>query len=401
MHDRVRKVCRAVADFARSDEDMHPKNRVAVSSMFGTANTISSVERLARHDRRHAASVNQWDQDPWLINTPGGIVDLRTGKISAPSPDRYMTKITSVSPRGECPTWISFLQEATGNDPELIEFLQRMAGYSLTGLTIEQKFFFFYGSGGNGKGTFLNTLTAIFNDYAKVASVDMLTETRGDRHPTELAALRGARMVTAQEVEEGRRWAEAKLKMLTGSDPITARFMRQDEFEFIPQLKLIIAGNHKPGLRNVDEAIRRRFLLIPFTVKPRVKDLMLGEKLMAESGGILRWCIEGCLKWQAGGLGEPASVHKATEEYFETEDRIGQWISDCCDVAVSFTCKSSDMYKSFKEWSEANGEFVISQKRWAQQMSSRGFESNRSSAGVVYRGITVSKDHGPDWHDQD
>ena len=162
--------------------------------------------------------------------------------------------------------------------------------------------------------------------------MDTFTESHTDRHPTELAMLRGARIVAAQETEEGRRWAESRIKALTGGDPITARFMRQDFFTYTPQFKLLIAGNHKPGLRNIDEAIRRRFHLLPFTVRipPEERDPNLFDKLKEEWPAILGWALQGCLEWQAEGLNPPAAVIEATAEYFDDEDSFGRWLGECC-----------------------------------------------------------------------
>ena len=177
-----------------------------------------------------------------------------------------MTKITAVAPGGECPLWLAFLPRSPPTTQNCKPSFSAFAGYCLTGITREHALAFGYGTGANGKGTFLNALTGIMGGYATVAPIETFTATPSDRHPTDLAMLRGARLVTAQETEEGRRWAESRIKALTGGDPITARFMRQDFFTFLPAFKLFIAGNHKPGLRAVDEAIRRRLNLIPFTV---------------------------------------------------------------------------------------------------------------------------------------
>ena len=179
-------------------------------------------------------TVDVWDKDPWLLNTPGGIVDLQTGKMLPHDPEQYITKITAVAPEGDCPRWLRFLDEITGGNVELQQFLQRVAGYSLTGSTKEHALFFAYGTGGNGKGVFLNTLSAILADYAAVAPMESFIASNAERHPTDLAGLRGARLVTSQETEEGRRWAESKIKALTGGDPISARFMRQDFFTYHP-----------------------------------------------------------------------------------------------------------------------------------------------------------------------
>ena len=224
----------------------------------------------------------------------------------------------------------------TGGDGELQAYLQRMAGYCLTGVTTEHALFFLYGTGANGKSVFANTLTAILGDYATVAPMDMFMATHGDRHPTDMAGLRGARIVTSIETEQGSRWAESKLKALTGGDKITARFMRQDFFEFIPQFKLLVVGNHKPSIRNVDEAMRRRLHMVPFTVT-----IPPAQARQAPAGAAARRARR---HPRLGARGLPrmaahwacarrAAVMAATEEYFEAEDAIGRWIDECCDAA--------------------------------------------------------------------
>jgi putative DNA primase/helicase len=203
-----------------------------------------------------------------MLNTPGGVVDLRTGEIRKHKAEDYLTKITGASPDPTCPipTWLAFLDRVMGGDVTLIAFLRRLTGYALTGSTREHALAFLYGTGANGKSTLLNAVTGIASDYHRTAPIETFTANNTDRHPTDLAGLRGARLVTATETEEGRRWAESRIKALTGGDRIAARFMRQDFFQYVPQFKLVIAGNHKPGLRSVDKAMRRRFHLIPFTV---------------------------------------------------------------------------------------------------------------------------------------
>jgi putative DNA primase/helicase len=312
----ARELCRENAV-----EVSQPSERKRIAS----AKTRAAVVSLAREDRRLAATTEQWDADLWLLNTPDGVVDLRTGKLRPHQITDYMTRQTTVSPAGECPRWMLFLQEITAGDDELQKYLQRISGYFLTGVTYEQELFFNYGSGENGKGVLTRALAGILHDYHCSTSIETFTVSKAERHPTELAGLRGARLVTAAETEDGRRWSEARIKELTGGDPISARFMRQDFFEYIPQFKLLFNGNHMPKLRSVNRAITRRFNRIPFLVKiPEDKvNKKLDDELKVEWPGILSWAIEGCLEWQRIGLAPPKAVTDATESYLENEDVLG------------------------------------------------------------------------------
>jgi len=294
VFDRVRVVCRTAS------AECDPDKEKAIKTRLTAAATVAAVERMARSDRRHAASVEQWDAHPWLLNTPGGTVDLRTGKPQPARPADYLTRSTAVGPSKELPElWFHFLTRITNGDSEKINYLQRVGGYALTGSVKEEALFFAYGPGGNGKDVFFGTLQRILGDYAQTAAMDMFCLSKNDRHPTELAALRGARLVTAQETERGRTWAESRIKMLTGGNRIRAHFMRQDDFEFEPEFKLILYGNYKPSLRGVTESVRRRFHIIPFdqTIRPEERDTDLKQKLVPEWPSILQWFIEGCLEW--------------------------------------------------------------------------------------------------------
>lgn len=374
--DLTRHVCRHAA--VRAD---NPR----IAAKLGGASTISGVERLARADRRHAATTDEWDADIWLLNTPGGVIELRTGRTRPHSRSDRMTKITAATPRGDCPTWRQFLDEVTGGDREMQAYLQRVAGYALTGSTREHALFFLYGTGANGKSVFVNTLAAILGDYATNAPMDTFMETRTDRHPTDMAGLRGARFVAAIETEQGRRWAESKVKNLTGGDKISARFMRQDFFEFFPHFKLFVAGNHKPAIRNIDEAMKRRLHLIPFTitVPPEKRDKHLQQKLLAERDGILAWALEGCLAWQhLGRLDPPQQVMDATEEYFEAEDALGRWLEERCVRVATAKSLTAELFNDWKQWADAAGEYVGSQRRFSDLLITRGLEKWRNGMGV-------------------
>ncbi len=370
--DLARKVCREAAAQC---------NKPKIASIIASAKTVAAVERLAKADRRHAATVDQWDADIWLLNTPIGVVDLRDGSIRDHNPGYYCTKITGVDPDVSCPiaTWLTFLDRIMGGDAELIAFLQRLTGYALTGSTREHVLAFLFGTGANGKSTFLNAVTGSTGDYHHAAPIETFTASNSDRHPTDLAGLRGARLVTSIETEEGRRWAESRIKALTGGDPIAARFMRQDFFEYVPQFKLLIAGNHKPALRSVDEAIRRRFHLIPFTVTipPNERDRDLHDKLRDEWPGILAWMIEGCLEWQRLGLAPPAAVTDATAAYLEAQDAIAAWIDEQCERAATAWERSSLLFGSWKAWAERSGEPPGDAKRFRDRLELRGIFHKR------------------------
>jgi putative DNA primase/helicase len=369
----------------------------ALGRKLTSAPTVAAVERLARSDRRHAATVDQWDSDPWSLNTPGGVVDLRTGEVRRATPTDYFTKTTSCAPGGEiseCPMWMAFLDRVTNYDVYLQGFLQRVAGYCLTGWTREDALFFFYGTGRNGKSTFLNTLAAIWHDYARSAPSEMFLVSKGERHPTDLAMLRGARLVIASELEDGKRWAEARIKSLTGGDPITARFMRQDFFEFTPHFKLVIAGNHKPSLRAVDEAIRARFHLVPFNVviPEEQRDKNLLEKLRVEWPAILRWAIEGCLAWQREGLKPPAAVQEATMDYMAAEDTLGRWVDQRCIQGNNCQTSSSALFADYRQWAQENNEWVPSQKVFSTNLEQRGFSRDHNRKGSFFMGIALLTD---------
>ena len=316
-------------------------------------------------------------------------VDLHTGKTYPPRPTDYCTRAAAVAPGGECPLWRAFLDRVTGGDDALQSYLQRMCGYMMTGHTTEHALFFLYGTGANGKSVFVETIMGIWGDYATTAPMETFLDARGDRHPTELAALRGVRLVIANETEAGRHWNEGRIKQLTGGDTVAARFMRQDFFTYKPQFKLCIVGNHKPSLRNVDEAIRRRFHLIPFnvTIPPEERDPDLASKLKAEWPGILAWAVQGCLAWRAQGLNPPQAVRDATDAYLEAEDSFATWLDECTMPASDWNFESSaDLFASWKAWAERAGEQVGSRKRFADTLLARGFSPKRE-AGTGKRGF--------------
>jgi putative DNA primase/helicase len=354
----------------------------------------SGIERFSRNDPQVAVTFEYWDSDPWLLGTPGGTVDLRTDELSESNRNDAITKITAVAPLDEdCPLWLKFLDDATGSDAEFIRFLQQWCGYCLTGVTREQALVFIYGTGGNGKSVFLKILTRVFGDYATTAAMDTFTSSKNDRHPTELAKLLGARIVAAAETEADRSWAEARIKQLTGSDVISARFMHQNFFDYEPQFKMNVVGNHMPSLHNVDDAIKRRFNIVPFILKPKTPDKDLENKLFdREAGGILNWMIKGCIDWQANGLSRPDCVKAATKEYFDDQDLLGQWIEERCDVELGtkrLWDRSGDLYDSWNAFSSEAGESSITKTAFGSAMKKRGFKAKKIQNARAFRYIRL------------
>jgi putative DNA primase/helicase len=359
----------------------------------------AGVEKFSQGDPALAVTADYWDRDPYLLGTPGGTVDLRSGILRPGDPADGITKATAATPSDhtDCPVWLGFLREATGGDVAMVRFLQQWAGYCLTGDTREHAILFVHGPGGNGKSVFLNTLTGIMGEYATTAPSDIFTISIGDRHPTELAMLRGARLVAASETEQGKAWAEIRIKALTGGDEVSARFMRCDYFKFRPAFKLTIIGNHQPTLENVDAAVRRRFNVLPFTFCPDKPDHQLEEKLRDEWPEIFRWVIKGCLDWQQNGLARPERMLAATEEYFSNQDLLGQWLATCCDVRPGNDLMletTTELYRSWSSFAKQAGAKPDTEKNFVGKLENRRFENRtlkrfRTKRARGFEGISL------------
>ena len=388
IFDLIRPYVREAALSHRNEGQQRSAARAAI---------VAGVEKYARSDRRVAALADDFDRDPYLLNTPDGMVDLSTGQVRPCDPAEMCSKAAAVGPAPPgtpAPRFEQFLQEVTGNDADAAEkrsYMQRLAGYALIGGNPEQVLFFGEGSGANGKGVFVNTMRDVMADYCVVASAELFLASRFERHPTELADLRGARLVVASELNQGQRWNEARIKSLTGNDPVKARFMAQDFFEYKPQFKPLVIGNHRPGLRNIDEAIKRRLQRLPFTIKipAERRDTALPEKLKAEWPAILRWAIDGCLAWQRTGLAPPRCVTEATAEYMDEQDLFGQWMEDCCRLGADLEVSSTALFTSWCHWANIREEYVGTHKIFSQTLRERGFSHGYGRNGAVFRGLDV------------
>ena len=360
------------------------------------ASTVAAVASLARSNFASVTQPNDFDADLLLLGTPGGTVDLRTGELRPARREDMISKLTAVSPSPAgtaASTWLKFLNDVFECDAEMIGFLQRAAGYALTGLTSENKLLFLYGTGRNGKSTFFETLQWIWRDYARRAAATTFLTSAGERHPTDIAGLAGARLVVGSELPKGKSWDEAVLKDLTGGDTMTARFMRGDFFDFVPQMTLMIAGNNMPSLRGVDEALRARMVLVPFavTIPPEKRDTGLREKLRREGPAILRWAIEGALAWQQRGLDVPERVAAASTEYLDGEDLLGQFLADETVKSPGEFTFTSELHARFRVWIELQGLGSWSSHTFTKELKSRGLQECRRSTGRGFIGVRLAR----------
>ena len=318
---------------------------------------ISDIYALISKDGNYTIAPGSFDTDPNLLGTPDGTVDLTIPDFIATDPCHYISKQTICAPaKGEPVRWLQFLDEIFAGDQSVIDFIQILCGYALTGQTGEEKLFFLYGSGANGKSKFLETLTYIWNNYAtRIAPSTLLNKGFSD-HPTEIAKLAGARLGIGSELPAGEVWDDQKLKELTGGDTVTARFMRQDFFEFKPQFTLLLAGNHIPQMKHVGEAERRRFVLIPFnvTIPSERRDTKLGEKLKEEAGQILTWCIKGAGMYYKSGLKIPSSILKASQDYLDSEDVMGEFLKTQLTPVSGKEVELNQLIKAANDWFSSN-----------------------------------------------
>jgi len=388
--DRVRMICRVTAGSV-NDERMARK--------LCAERTINAVEKLARTDPRIAEPASGWDRGDMIINPPAGTLNLATGEMCPHSSRDLLTRISKASPAGECLRWEQFLGEVTDGKAGLADYLQRVAGYCLTGSMTEHAFFFLHGTGANGKSVFIDALSHVLGDYAATAPLDTFTSSNGDRHPTDLAGLATARAVFVTETEQGRPWAESRIKAITGGDILRVRFLYRDFFEIQPTFKILVAGNTRPRLVGVGEAMKRRLHLIPFdmTIPAEKRDKTLLAQLRRERDGIFHWMLQGCKAWQEGGLQPPPCIRDAADEYFRDEDLVTQWIDERCVKDASARAPASLLYKSWTEWADARGFERGSQRSLGEELRTRGFSPYRTGrergwCGLRPQHLPVSSD---------
>jgi putative DNA primase/helicase len=396
----AKSAVRAIAKEADTIEDDDKRKKFLRAALAAEAYPrLRSMISFARSEPGIPVVASQLDTDPWLLNVKNGTLDLRTGNLRPPRRDDLITKLAPVEYHAGaiCPVFLEFLDRIMAGDHELIGFLQRMLGYCLTGDTSEQCFFIFYGTGANGKSTLLNAMRAVLGDYARHARTETLLAKRAEGIGNDVARLHGARFVDAVEAEGGRSLAEALVKQLTGGDPVTARFLYQEAFEFKPTFKLCLAVNHKPTIRGTDHAIWRRIRLVPFavTIPQEERDSRLGHKLLDELPGILAWLVAGCRRWQAEGLGMVRAVREATEAYRGEMDALAQFLAEQSVARVGdagLRAGKTALYAAYCGWCTQTGQDQLSKADFAKALVERGFTEGRSSQERHWIGIALRAD---------
>lgn len=343
--------------------------------------------------------IGRFDKDLMLLNCVNGTLDLRTGRLRAFDREDYLSKqlFQYYDDQATCPRWLAFLDTVFAGNQAMIDYLQRAIGYSLTGDTSEQCFFLCHGPGANGKSVFLDVVTALLGEFAQSSPMTTFqTKPNDSGSSNDLARMRGARLVTASETNDGVRLDEALVKKITGQDMITARFLYGEYFDFLPQFKLWLAMNHLPTIRGTDDGIWRRVRMIPFSViiPEEQRDKHLSAKLQQELPGILAWAVRGCLDWQQKGMRTPSEVIAATASYRSDQDVLGAFIDECCVTGPSFQVLFADLYTAYKHWAESTGEHVASQNKFGRRLTDRGFPLEHNRRGNMRVGIGLLADQG-------
>ncbi len=404
-------IYREIKDAADIDDDKAAKKLIGWAKQSENACRQTSALSVAQHDPRVYVETEIFDLQDWRLNVANGTIDLRTGLLSPHRREDFSTKMSPIiyDKHAKKPErWLGFLDRIFAFDGDLIEFIQKSVGYSLTGSIREQCFFLCYGTGRNGKTVFTETVSRLLGDYALETPTDTLMARKQENaNSNDVARLVGARFVTANETEEGARLAESKIKALTGDEKITARFLHKEFFQFKPQFKLWLRTNHEPDIRGTDEGIWRRLRKIPFTtyITDDECDPDLQEKLSDELSGILSWAVEGCLKYQSEGLDAPVAVETANKEYREQQDIIGHFLGESCVIGNTLKCSNSELRQAYEKWCERSGQRPWSAKRLTSALKEKGFERIKTAAAergwAGFRTITLAEEAGNDFHAED
>ncbi len=394
-------VCSIYAEASAADDEKERKAIAAHARRSESRRHIDAMVALAASEDAVAVEPAVFDADPWLFNVANGTVNLRDGELLPHQPDHLITKLAPVDylPDASHPDWDRLLRGCMAGDVEMIEFLQRICGYTLTGLTSEEKLFFLHGPEATGKTTFVEALKAMMGDYATTADFEVFTKRQGDRGATnDLARLNGARLVAGVEVDEGKRLAEGLVKTLTGGDTVTARHLYAEYFEFAPTFKLWLAANARPAVNAADGAMWRRIVQIPFVHQVAEGDRDPELKRRAKSdpqfrSAVLSWAVRGCLDWRSEGsrLQVPETVKSYTDGYREENEPLRDWITDSCELGPGLREATGDLRRSYNAWAESVGEKPVDAKRWAAALEANGCHQGRTAKRRLWHGIAIRR----------
>jgi putative DNA primase/helicase len=388
----IREVIKSLYQEAQQTEDEVTRTKIAKHAMGSeNVNRIRAIAALAKDDQRIRVSAEELDTDIFQLNCTNGTINLRTGQMKRHDPDDLITKIVPVDydPNSTCPNFDKFLFQIMAGEIEMVKYLQRLLGYTLTGDTREQCFHIFYGNGSNGKSTLLNLWGKLLSDYAKQSQPETFLDINKGKINNDIARLQGSRLVSTTEPDANQCFAEGVIKQMTGGDPITARFLRKEFSEFTPQFKLFMATNYKPNIKGKDFGIWRRVRLIPFAViiPPHEQDQQLDEKLNTELPGILAWAVQGCLDWLKNGLGLPKVISEGTDSYRKEMDIVGRFIDDCCTVGAFQSVSCQLLFNQYSNWCRLEGEPLKSKVALGKELKLRNFEPDRTSTDRYWKGI--------------
>lgn len=381
----------AAEQYKAAPDDPKTKRLMAHVERTSKAPNLRAMIEMAKSELGMTVSIGEFDNDPMQLGVANGVLDLRHGRLLPVSPDLLTSKRCAVEfdAGAECPTFMRFLEQVQP-DKEMQHFMQRWAGYCLTGSTQEHKFLFLYGGGANGKSVFVELVAWLLGDYSRKIATEMLMQhQRSPQGPSpDIVALKGRRFVYANETEEGRRLAEARIKDMTGGDTMTGRVpYGKADITFTPTHKLIIVGNHRPEITDNSSGMWRRPALVPFdvTIPEAARDARLLDKLKTEGAGILNWMLEGLRVWQRTGLHIPKKIEAATAAYREEQDVIGDWINEHCDTGAGRSEPKQGLYRAYRAWALANGHHPLAQGRLTRRLGERGYRlqaDKRTIAGL-------------------
>ena len=397
IHEKGLQMVRNIYDELKKTNDYRDRMEIErFAILCESVRRREAIIKAASWIKELNVESDEMDNDPWLLCVNNGTIDFKNDVFRKHEKADFITKMAKVDYNSEadCPEWKKFIREIMNYNNELIQYLQTVCGWAITGDTSEQTMLILFGSGANGKSTFLNVIMYILGDYAVATSTETFMTRRNDQIGNDLARLRGTRFVTTIETEQGKKIAEPIIKQITGNDRITARFLYGEYFNFIPTFKVFMATNHKPGIKGSDHGIWRRIKLIPFTTRipEEQQDKHLEEKLKKEASGILNWLLEGVNRWKKEGLKTPRIVLAATDDYRNDMDIIGNFVKECCIQKAEAKVKIKDLYNAYGKWCNENNERMASERYLALRLQEIGFERTRTSDARYWKGLGLRAD---------